>query len=181
MSLMFNIKKYFLSLKYNSESKKRLPMYKLSFLDLQKEYNLIDDFEYELETTKVLNQDKSEIDKQLAELEIKYKFKKIDNIEYIKRKNDIQHKPWVAIKTKYDEDNNPDNLEVEVVYNRTFIEKMRQRGLPGDTDEEIVDQWLKIFFIANLEEDDLSSLFEDDEPQDIKKQTKLNGKTTLIM
>lgn len=156
MKIMFNVKKFFLDLKYNTPTKKQLQLYKISFLDLQKEYNIITDMQYEIEVARVMNADKKENDIKIIELGIMKKYNQINDVEYHKQVNDLKNKPWVAIKTKYDDNINPDNLEIEVVYNRTFIDKMRSRGLPGDTDEEIVEQWLRLFFAANLEEDDLT-------------------------
>lgn len=148
---MFNIKKYFLLKKYNTLEKKKLPMYKLSFLELQKEYNLIDDYTYEIESNKIINYQLKQKDFLLKELEINKKYEKISEIEYIKQKNDILRKPFVAIKTNYDENTDPNNMELEVVYNKTFIETMKRKGYVG-TDEDIAEQWMKLFFMANFDE-----------------------------
>lgn len=152
MKIMFKIKKYFLLKKYNTLEKKQLPMYKLSFLELQKQYNLIDDYTYEIETHKVINSNLLHKDFMLKELEINKKYNKVSEIEYVKQKNDILRKPFVAIHTNYDEQVDPNNMEIEVVYNNTFIDKMKKKGYVG-TDEEIAEQWLKLFFISNFEED----------------------------
>ena len=72
---------------------------------------------------------------------------------------------------------------MEVAYNDTFIENMRKKGLPGETPEEVAEQWLKLFLIANLEEDDLKMINgedEDEEDHPIVSKTKLNDKTTFI-
>ena len=105
-----------------------------------------------------------------------------NKLEHIKRINDVKGKSWVAIKTNYDEDNDEDNMEIEVVYNQTFIKNMRKKGLPGDTDEEIAEQWLKLFLISNLEEDDLALLSgEDEEEKQISyvERKKVKGKTII--
>ena len=118
----------------------------------------------------------------MSELDIYLKYDKISNLDYCKKKNDILGKPWVAIKTNYDEKADPDNMEIEVAYNKTFIENMRAKGLPGDTDEDIAEQWLKLFFIANLEEDDLKMINDEysEDSQPYLKKTKLNSSTTFI-
>lgn len=180
-SFMFNLKKFLLSIQYNTEEKRKLPLYKLSFLDLQRKYNIIDDFTYSLETTKVLTEDKTEEERKIAELDILVKYNKINSIDYYKQKNDLLKKPWVAIKTNYDEDYNPDNLEVEVVYNKTFIEKMKKKGFPGETDEEIVDQWLNAFFVSNIDENDLAMLMENSDDVVYTSKHKLSNDSTFIM
>ena len=88
----------------------------------------------------------------------------------------------MAIHTDYDADSDEDNMELEVVYNKTFIENMRKKGLPGDTDEEIAEQWLKLFLIANLDEDDLALLNEDEDESKSEKyitREKLGDKTVI--
>lgn len=181
-SLMFYLKKSMLSMKYNTAELKKLPDYKLKFLNLQKEYGIIDDYTYDVDTIKILNENKTKEELEIALIDNELKHGKIDKLEHIKRVNDAKNKPWVAIKTNYDEDIDEDNMEIEVVYNQTFIKNMRKKGLPGDTDEEIAEQWLKLFLISNLEEDDLALLYNEDEEE---KQTsyverkKVKGKTII--
>lgn len=171
-----------LLLDYDTPDLQKLPECKIKKLEIDKKYNCIDDFQYELELNNINQENKSEQEKQLSELEIYLKYEKIDGLEYCKKKNDILGKPWVAIKTNYDEKSDPDNMEIEVAYNKTFIENMRAKGLPGDTDEEIAEQWLKLFFIANLEEDDLK-MINDEYNEDsslVLNRTKLNNSATFI-
>ena len=166
-----------LALEYDTAELQKLPEYKIKKLNIDKKYSLVDDFQYDLQVNEINCANKTKEEKELAELELYLKYEKITGIEYCKKKNDILGKPWVAIKTNYDEKSDPDNMEVEVVYNKKFIENMRAKGLPGETDEEIAEQWLKLFFIANLEEDDIKMINDDytdtDEKQYIKK-TKLD-------
>lgn len=171
MSLMFNIKKWFLARKYNTEEKRKLPIYKLSFLELERKYDNLSEYDYKFESLVILNADKpkNELEEMLLKLQLEYK--KITEVEYYKQINDLYNKPWVALKTKYDEKIDSDNMELEVEYNKTFIENMKKKGLPGSSDEEIVEQWLKLFLMANLEDDDLALLYENEmnkEPTHIK-------------
>ena len=172
-----------LALEYNTPELQQLPEYKLKKLNIDKKYGVIDDFQYDLEMNKVNNMARSSEERELAELEIYLKYQKISGVEYCKKKNDLMGKPWVAIRTNYDEKSDPDNMEVEVVYNKTFIENMKAKGLPGESDEEIAEQWLKLFFIANLEEEDLKMINDEynddsDEKQYLKK-AKLNDVTFI--
>lgn len=180
-SPMFYIKKALLSMRYNSNELKQLPDYKLKFLNLQKKYNIIDDYTYDVDSTKVLLNNKSKEELDCALIEIDYKHKKIDQLEYTKRINDAKGKSWVAIHTDYDENVDEDNMQIEVVYNQTFIKNMRKKGLPGDTDDEIAEQWLKLFLIANLDEDDLALVDEedDDEKKTYIERKKIEGKTII--
>ena len=169
-----------LSIDYDSETLRNTDEYKLKKLDIDKKYNKISDLDYDLNANDVLEKDSTK--KQLKKLDILKKYGKIDSLEYNKKYNDMLGKPWVAIKTNYDEETDPDNLEIEVAYNNTFITNMRKKGLPGETDEEIAEQWLRLFLIANLEEDDLNMVrdndSEDDKPAVSKK--KIGDNATFI-
>lgn len=170
-----------LAIDYDSEGLRETDEYKIKKLDIDKKYDKISQFDYEYELLNI--KEKDELKRKLAQLLILQKYKKIDDLEYAKKYNDALGKPWVAIRTNYDEDGDPDNLEMEVAYNDTFIEKMRRKGLPGETPEEVAEQWLKLFLIANLDEDDLKMIGsetedEDDKPSVVK--TKLNNNSTFI-
>lgn len=168
-----------LALDYNTDELRKLKEYRIKKLELDKKYNKISDMDYELELAKLNIYGKSDTDVSIDELDVLLKYNKITNIEYCIRKNDILKKPWVAIKTDYDETNDPDNLEIEVAYNKTFIEKMRKKGLPGDTDEEIAEQWLKLFMISNLDDDDFSMIDENTESKN-KKIVKMNDNKSIL-
>ena len=142
-----------LSIDYDTESLRDTDEYKIKKLDIDNKYGKIDPISYQIEVNKI--KEKDDTKRKLNELAIWKKWGKLSDLEYNKKYNDILHKPWVAIRTNYDENADPDNLEMEVAYNDTFIENMRKKGLPGETPEEVAEQWLKLFLIANLEEDDL--------------------------
>ncbi len=172
-----------LKLDYPSENLKELADYKLRKLEIQKKYNKIDDFDYEYQLLQIRDIDKPETERLINEIDLKHKYKKISEIDYCKEKNDLLGKPWVAIHTDYDEQNDPDNLMVEVVYNKTFISNMRKKGLPGDTDEEIAEQWLKLFFMANMDLDDITSMLDENESEEEKRyltKRKLGDNTILM-
>lgn len=159
-----------LNVEFDSPLLQQLNTYKLKKLEIEKKYNKIDEYEYEYESSNILNADKSEEDLKCLQLIIKQKYGKIDNMEFHKQFNDIKRKPFVALKSNYDETADPDNMEIEVVYNRTFVEQLSKRGLPASSEEELIDQWLKLYFMANLEQEDLALIGEEDY-DDGSKQT----------
>ena len=178
-SPLFYSKKSLLSMEYSTPEMKKLPLYRLKFLELQKKYHIIDEYTYDTETIKILKENSSKEELVIALIENDFKHNKIDKIERIKRINDAKGKSWVAIHTDYDEENDEDNMQIEVVYNDTFIKNMKKKGLPGDTDDEIAEQWLKLFLISNLDEDDLALVDEPDEENNKKgyvSRTKLDEK-----
>lgn len=168
-----------LAIDYDSEGLRESEEYKIKKLDIDKKYNKITEFEYKYELLNI--KEKDDLKRKLAQLLLLQEYKKIDEIEYAKKYNDALGKPWVAIKTNYDESTDPDNLEIEVAYNDTFIEKMRKKGLPGETPDEVAEQWLRLFLIANLEEDDLKMIgSEDEEEKPAITKRKLNDRSTFI-
>lgn len=178
-----DLERALLAIEYDTDDLKKLKEYRIKKLQIDKKYSKISDFDYDLELSKLNIDNKSDDDLKIEELDILLKYNKINNLDYCIKKNDILKKPWVAIKTNYDEDNDPDNLQIEVVHNKTFIERMRQKGLPGDTDEDVVEQWLKLFMVANLDTDDLSLLEDEiiEESLDEENVIKLeNTNKTLI-
>ena len=149
-----------LAIDYDTDVLRDTDEYKIRKLEIDHKYNKINDFDFEITLNNI--KEKEDVKRRVKELEIMKKWAKISNVEFMKKKNDLLHKPWVAIKTRYDEDVDPDNMEIEVAYNNTFIEKMRAKGLPGDTPDDVAEQWLKLFLISNLDTDDLA-MIEDDE------------------
>lgn len=169
-----------LAIDYDTEGLRETDEYKVKKLDIDRKYNKIDPIHYDIELNKI--KEKNEQKQKLNELNIWKKWGKISELDYAKKYNDVLGKPWVAIKTNYDESGDPDNLEIEVAYNDTFIEKMRKKGLPGDTPDDVAEQWLRLFLIANLDEDDLKMIGGDGEDDDrpVVSKAKLNDKTTFI-
>lgn len=170
-----------LALEYDTEDLKKLKEYRIKKLEIDKKYNKISDMDYDIELCHLNINNKSENDVKIEELEILLKYNKINGVEFCKQKNDILGKPWVAIKTN-PEISDDDDLEIEVAYNKTFIKKMKSRGLPGDTDDEIAEQWLKLFFMANLDDDDFQMFEENDDNNETKPSRirKIDDKSTFI-
>lgn len=174
-----------LDLEFPTQEMKKLPEYQLQALDIKRKYDKIDDFEKEMSVCQILNKNKSEVDKKLEELEVKRKFKRIEEVDYFKEKNDLLGKPWVAIHTDYNEDSNPDNMIVEVVYNKTFIKNLTRQGYVGDTEEELVEHWLAFYMASNFDLDGLYDMMEDEEDPKVKKKyltrQKLDDNSSIII
>lgn len=170
-----------LLLEYDTPELQKLPQCKIRKLDIDKKYGCIDDYQYEIEMNNLNIDNKSKTEVLANEYDIMLKYGKISKLEYCKQKNDVLGKPWVAIKTNDDKDINLDNIEIEVAYNKTFIKNMRAKGISGDTDDDVAGEWLKLFFISNLEDDDIQALTEEAEENiEYVKKAKLNNNSTLI-
>lgn len=170
-----------LLLEYDTPELQKLPQCKIRKLDIDKKYGCIDDYQYEIELNNLNIDNKSKAEILANEYDIMLKYNKISKLEYYKQKNDVLGKPWVAIKTINEDKMDLDNIEIEVAYNKTFIKNMRAKGISGDTDDEVAGEWLKLFFISNLDEDDIQSLSEEAEENiEYVKKAKLNKNSTLI-
>lgn len=177
-SMKYNHKIGQLNKEYNTETLKKTKEYRLKLLDIKLEYDNITQYDFDMEKTRILGEDKQPIDLEIDLLTMKYHHKKIDWIEYCKQKNDIQGKPWVAIRSNDDMEANPDAIQIELVHNNEFINYCKRLGIQGDSDDEISENYLKWFFISNIDDDDLSLLTQSEETEvndEYVKNTKLNG------
>ena len=149
---------------YNTEDLKKLPEYKLKVIELNKKYNNISDYEYELEKLKVLNREKTDKELKVMELDLMLKYKRIDPVEYCKKKYDILEKPWYSYTMNCDEENGYEEPRVEMVYNQTFIKVLKDKGYFGDSDEEVIESYLKQLYASQIK-DEITDYIDDQEEQ----------------
>ena len=93
--------------------------------------------------------------KEIKLIALDKQYGKIDELEYEKRMNDIEKNPWAKIRFKYDEKEDPSNLQTEIIYNEYFIKKLISQGYSGNSNDEIVQAWLSQVFAANVDASDL--------------------------
>lgn len=141
-----------LNVEYDSDVLRLMPEYKLKVLELEKKYNAITEYDYDVKTTKILMKSDDIKDLNLELLEIDYKHKKIDELEYLKRKNDLLNNPWAVFKMNYDEKSDSSNMGIEVVYNKCFIDKLQNMGYTGLSEDDIIESWLSQVFNDTMKE-----------------------------
>ena len=143
------------------ELKKRYPdedlskKYKLEKNDLDLEYKKIDAYEHDKNQIDIMSAEMKKIDVQEDLLKLDLKYNKIDAIEYERRINDLHKNPWAKIHFNYDENNDPENMQTEIVYNDYFIKKLQSQGYSGKTNDDIIQSWLSQVFASNVEPGDL--------------------------
>ena len=119
-----------------------------------------------LKKKKTYESDLKELKKRYPDEELSKKYKlekndldleynKIDAIEYERRINDLHKNPWAKIHFNYDENNDPENMQTEIVYNDYFIKKLQSQGYSGKTNDDIIQSWLSQVFASNVEPGDL--------------------------
>ena len=167
----FEKEKAKLDREFPTNSEKELDSYKLRLNELEFNYNLKE--EYDFEEFKINITYKQGKDKELALLENKFKFHKIKEIDYMKDKATIEGKPFVAVKPNFEEVDGED-FYLELEYNEIFLEKLKKQGYSGLTNEDIVEQWLKFKMIDSF--DNLAEMAQNQIPTQINKIDLGDGK-----
>lgn len=135
-------------------------------LEIDKEFNVIDEETFERDYRKL--EATTDLDKQLIDLEVDLKFKKIIDKEYAKKRSTLMNEPWVDIlgldmkKGAFDLD-----------WNDQFVDELRQKGYQGMNSVAIVQNWFDTLCSQIAIESGILGVNADDEP--IIKNTKLDG------
>lgn len=153
-----------LNLDFKSDAEKKLDNYILRLNELNFKYNKIDEYTYTIKNLIVLEKDELEFKKK--ELEIKYTYNEIKEIDYLKEKATLNNKPFVALRPNYEETEG-DDFYLEIECNDIFIDKLKKQGYTGDTKEELLDQWLKYKMINSF--DNIDELINNVIPTTIRK------------
>lgn len=153
-----------LNLDFTSDAEKKIDNYILRLNELEFKYNKIDEYTYTIKNLIVLEKDELEFKKK--ELEIKYTYNKIKEIDYLKEKATLNNKPFVALRPNYEETEG-DDFYLEIECNDIFIDKLKKQGYTGDTKEELLDQWLKYKMINSF--DNIDELINNVIPTTIRK------------
>lgn len=149
-----------LNKRFPTNEMKQLDEYKLNKLKIDNKYNKISDYDYEIKCSEILNTHKSPVKQKTDILNIKKKYKKISDIDYLKEVNDINGKEWFQVYTKIDD--NDEEMSFMVEYNDTFLNNLSQKGFIG-TPDEMVDKWLRLWFVSMLDESDINDIMEKQE------------------
>ena len=83
----------------------------------------------------------TDVDKQLAKLEVQYKNEKIGRVEYEKQVAELKEQPFVTVLKM---DVNPENAKagyMELDWNDHFVKFLHDNGYTGKSDEDVVNKW----------------------------------------
>ena len=83
----------------------------------------------------------SDIDKEVAKLDVQFKNNKIGKYEYDKAIADLKDEPYVNVITL---DVNPENAKagyMELDWNDHFVGFLHKNGYTGESDEAVVNKW----------------------------------------
>ena len=147
--------------------------YKELLVELNFKYKKIDEYTKFKQLIELEYSD-NEKERELKLLELNKKFQKIDQLEYEKRLNDINKNPWAKIHFNYNEEEDPGNIQTEIVYNEYFIKKLQEQGYIGNSNDDIVQSWLSQVFAANVDPSDLN--FDGEMSKTFVKSKTIDGK-----
>lgn len=129
----------------------------LALLEIEKKYNRLSDFDYDIKKIEILysdNPEKYEEEKN----ELLFKYKLISEIDYERNKANIKKEPWIKIVSEFSlEENGSNKLGFKFEWNEYFITLLINNGYKGPTEESIVEKWfnnvIKISLLESLDED----------------------------
>lgn len=147
-----------LDLQYDSEELKKTDEYKLKKLKLQESYGDITPYDYALQSSAILNKNKPIAERKIEQLRIQLRFEQIEQSDFEVKKAQIEGRPLALVRLVYDKETNPEEGYFDVKFNKLFVELLRKRGYVGETDDDVVDEWVNLQYksvAASLTEEDL--------------------------
>ena len=131
----------------------------------------------DLEKIRIKLSTESDAEKELKLLALELKAKKITELQYDKRKHNILEKPWVnVISVGFNEENIQDGY-FELDWNEWFIKVLEQGDFRGNTEEDLVNNWLQTvcqnIALEDMDMDDIP--VSKDKKVDVKRRD--DGKT----
>lgn len=126
-------------------------MYKMAILDLDKKFKNISDYEYEIKFNDLVYE-KDTKEWQHKKNDIDLKFGKITEHAHEKCKLTIEGEPYFSVVSeKYDNG----KIEFELDWNTIFIKKLKEEGMVGYTDQQMVDLYFKEICKQVAEEEEI--------------------------
>jgi len=108
------------------------------FLDIQYKYKKISDSEYYRTLASFIKDEKK---RELANLELDFKERKINQLQYEKQIATLKGEPWVnVVKLEFTE-NAPQEGSFELDWNDKFIEHLEDRGYLAPQPDQVVNLW----------------------------------------
>lgn len=126
--------------------------YKFAILSIERKYNKIQDYEYEIEFANLTYDDYTSEEYKLKIIEIELNYNKISEHQYEKKKCTIKNEPYFnVISDKFNEG----KIEFELDWNDVFIKKLKEEGMSGHTEQQMVDLYFKEICKQVAEEEEI--------------------------
>lgn len=140
-----------LDLRFCTPELRETDEYKLNRLKIQKEWMMISESDYEIQTFEIVNKNKTPRERELAALDVRLKHNEIDQATYEVDKAQLEGRALAMVRLIFDEDEDPENGYFDVRFNKLFVNKLVEKGFQGENDNQIVDNWVmtQYYNIAN--------------------------------
>ena len=142
-----------LEMRFNSDELRKTDEYQLNKIRIEKEYGKLSDLEYDMRAAEILYKNSSEKERSIAYLDVQRKHGLIDKQDYINKTKEINGEPYAAIKFEY-ENNGDGGMLVTSIYNKPFVELLKKLHCEGNTEEELVDGWVRVKLANLIQSDD---------------------------
>ena len=142
-----------LEMRFNSDELRKTDEYQLNKIRIEKEYGKLSDLEYDMRAAEILYKNSSEKERSIAYLDVQRKHGLIDKQDYINKTKEINGEPYAAIKFEY-ENNGDGGMLVTSIYNKPFVELLKKLQYEGNTEEELVDGWVRVKLANLIQSDD---------------------------
>ena len=142
-----------LEMRFNSDELRKTDEYQLNKIRIEKEYGKLSDLEYDMRAAEILYKNSSEKERSIAYLDVQRKHGLIDKQDYINKTKEINGEPYAAIKFEY-ENNGDGGMLVTSIYNKPFVELLKNLHYEGNTEEELVDGWVRVKLANLIQSDD---------------------------
>lgn len=121
-----------LDLRFCSPELRETDEYKLNKLKIQREWMVISESEYEIQTFDIVNKNKTPRERELAALDVRLKHNEIDQATYEVDKAQLEGRALGMVRLIYDENEDPENGYFDVRFNKLFVNKLREKGFQGE-------------------------------------------------
>lgn len=132
-TIEYKKEEYLFSMKVNTPENEL--EHKRVLLEINYKHKKISENEYEIQRIELL----SGIEKQYQTLKLLLEQGDITEVEYRKEISTLENKPFFDFNIFYEDG----ELELETYYNSLFIKYLKKNGYNGDTDEEIIDWYVR--------------------------------------
>ena len=131
----------------------------------------------DLEKIKINMANTTQAEKDLGLLDIEFKANRMSEFQYTKQKANILKKPWVNVLSVGFEEGKVQDGYFELDWNEWFIEILEKGDFRGNTEEDLVNDWLQTV-CQNIALEDMA-IDDIPEPKDKKVDVKRrdDGKT----
>lgn len=112
--------------------------YSRRVIEIEHKYGSLTEYEYKVALIDLIA---DPTQKELARVDLDYKFKKTTETEYHKSVATIKKEPWVTVISMDFGSKSALEGSFELDWNEYFVEKLKSEGYQGPTPDSIVNQW----------------------------------------